>query len=102
MCRRCSPLPTSSAPTTSPTPRDGALARPVGAKTHRGGIRPAVGASHQQRAICAGCVVREPCLEHALHACEKFGVWGGTSEKQRRRTRHHGWGAARLLAELDG
>src|SRR5262245_23946636 len=27
-------------------------------------------------------------------ACGKFGVWGGMSEKQSRRARHHGWTAA--------
>ncbi|MEN8239668.1 MAG: WhiB family transcriptional regulator [Actinomycetota bacterium] len=35
-------------------------------------------------AICAICPVREDCLEHALSTNERFGVWGGTSERQRR------------------
>lgn len=35
--------------------------------------------------ICAACVVREPCLEYALSIREDHGVWGGTSERQRRR-----------------
>jgi WhiB family transcriptional regulator, redox-sensing transcriptional regulator len=29
--------------------------------------------------------VREPCLEHAITAREKQGVWGGLTEKERRR-----------------
>ena len=36
------------------------------------------------RAVCAGCPVRRECLEHALAQPEKFGVWGGTSERERR------------------
>lgn len=37
--------------------------------------------------VCAGCEVREECLEHALSVGEKFGIWGGTSEPERRRIR---------------
>jgi len=36
-------------------------------------------------AICAICPVQEECLEYALEADVRFGVWGGLSEKQRRR-----------------
>jgi WhiB family transcriptional regulator, redox-sensing transcriptional regulator len=35
--------------------------------------------------ICATCPVREPCLEYALDYRIDHGVWGGTSERQRRR-----------------
>ncbi len=35
--------------------------------------------------ICDGCGVRIACLEHALARREKVGVWGGTTEKDRRR-----------------
>lgn len=35
--------------------------------------------------ICAGCPVREPCLEYAIANREKWGIWGGLSERQRRR-----------------
>jgi len=34
-----------------------------------------------------GCVVREDCLEYALANGEKFGIWGGLSERERRRLR---------------
>jgi WhiB family transcriptional regulator, redox-sensing transcriptional regulator len=37
--------------------------------------------------MCADCVVRDECLEHALTSGERFGVWGGTSERERRRLR---------------
>ena len=37
------------------------------------------------RKICAGCPVAEPCLEYALENRIDHGVWGGTSERERRR-----------------
>ncbi|MEX1007088.1 MAG: WhiB family transcriptional regulator [Acidimicrobiia bacterium] len=37
------------------------------------------------KSICAVCPVREPCLDHAITAREKQGVWGGLTEKERRR-----------------
>ncbi len=35
--------------------------------------------------VCAGCPVREPCLEFALDTRQRYGIWGGTTERQRRR-----------------
>lgn len=37
------------------------------------------------KAICATCPVREPCLEYALSTRERDGVWGGATERERRR-----------------
>ena len=39
----------------------------------------------EQRKFCAPCPVREQCLEYALEHNIKFGVWGGLSERERRR-----------------
>lgn len=39
------------------------------------------------RAVCDGCEVRGDCLEFALTHGERHGIWGGTSEKQRRKIR---------------
>jgi WhiB family transcriptional regulator, redox-sensing transcriptional regulator len=36
------------------------------------------------KAICAGCPVREPCLDYALRVREAHGVWGGRNEYERR------------------
>lgn len=35
--------------------------------------------------ICATCPVKEPCLEYAIDNRVDHGVWGGASERQRRR-----------------
>jgi len=43
-----------------------------------------VGVIAAQR-ICAECPVKAPCLEYALANRIDHGVWGGTSERQRRR-----------------
>jgi WhiB family redox-sensing transcriptional regulator len=37
------------------------------------------------RKICAGCPVKTECLEHALEHRIEHGVWGGCSERERRR-----------------
>jgi len=35
--------------------------------------------------VCSECSVRGTCLEYALAGREKEGVWGGATEKERRR-----------------
>ncbi len=41
----------------------------------------------EAKAVCAACPVQSECLAFALDNGERFGVWGGKSEKQRRRLR---------------
>ena len=49
---------------------------------------PERGASTREaKEVCRGCVVREDCLEYALANGEKFGIWGGLSERERRKIR---------------
>ena len=49
---------------------------------------PERGASTREaKEVCRGCVVRLDCLEYALDNGEKFGIWGGLSERERRRLR---------------
>ena len=39
----------------------------------------------QARRVCATCPAKEPCLEYALRYRIEHGVWGGASERERRR-----------------
>jgi WhiB family redox-sensing transcriptional regulator len=49
---------------------------------------PERGASTREaKEVCRGCVVQTDCLEYALANAEKFGIWGGMSERERRRIR---------------
>ena len=49
---------------------------------------PERGASTREaKEVCRGCVVKDDCLEYALENGEKFGIWGGLSERERRRLR---------------
>jgi WhiB family redox-sensing transcriptional regulator len=49
---------------------------------------PERGASTREaKAVCGSCEVRAECLEYALDHAEKFGIWGGLSERERRRLR---------------
>ena len=43
------------------------------------------GSTREAKRICAGCEVRTDCLEYALANDERFGIWGGFSERERRR-----------------
>jgi WhiB family redox-sensing transcriptional regulator len=45
------------------------------------------GSSRQAKRVCAGCPVRQACLEYALETDQRWGIWGGTSERQRRTMR---------------
>lgn len=46
------------------------------------------GSTREAKRICAGCEVRSECLEYALAHDERFGIWGGLSERERRRLKH--------------
>jgi WhiB family transcriptional regulator, redox-sensing transcriptional regulator len=45
------------------------------------------GSTREAKKICTGCEVRAECLEYALANDERFGIWGGLSERERRRLR---------------
>ena len=43
------------------------------------------GSTREAKKICTGCEVRSECLEYALEHDERFGIWGGLSDRERRR-----------------
>lgn len=43
------------------------------------------GSTREAKRICAECTVRVACLEYALEHDERFGIWGGMSERERRK-----------------
>src|ERR1700677_3658108 len=43
------------------------------------------GSTREAKRVCRGCDVRAECLEYALENDERFGIWGGLSERERRR-----------------
>jgi WhiB family transcriptional regulator, redox-sensing transcriptional regulator len=43
------------------------------------------GSTREAKRICSRCEVKSECLEYALGHDERFGIWGGLSERERRR-----------------
>ena len=43
------------------------------------------GSTREAKKVCLSCDVRGECLEYALANDERFGIWGGLSERERRR-----------------
>ena len=45
------------------------------------------GSTREAKKVCTDCEVKTECLEYALANDERFGIWGGLSERERRRLR---------------
>ena len=43
------------------------------------------GSTREAKRVCMSCDVRPECLSYALANDERFGIWGGLSERERRR-----------------
>ena len=43
------------------------------------------GSTREAKKVCVSCEVRSECLDFALGNDERFGIWGGLSERERRR-----------------
>src|SRR5699024_215552 len=50
------------------------------------------GSTREAKKICTGCEVKAECLEYALANDERFGIWGGLSERERRRIKREATG----------
>ena len=53
------------------------------------------GRAEPARQVCAGCPVRQPCLDYALSHAITHGIWGGLTERDRRPLRVHHTAAVR-------
>jgi WhiB family transcriptional regulator, redox-sensing transcriptional regulator len=47
------------------------------------------GSTRDAKRICGSCDVRGECLDYALENDERFGIWGGLSERERRKLKRH-------------
>lgn len=54
------------------------------------------GSTKEGKKVCLGCEARLECLQYALDHQERYGIWGGLSERERRKLlrRRHERGAA--------
>lgn len=43
------------------------------------------GSTRDAKRVCTSCDVRGQCLDYALSNDERFGIWGGLSERERRK-----------------
>jgi hypothetical protein len=57
------------------------------------------GSTRDAKRICARCEVKENCLNYALDHDERFGIWGGLSERERRKIKRQAREAARRRIE---
>lgn len=42
------------------------------------------GSTREAKKVCLTCEVRTECLDYAVANDERFGIWGGMSERERR------------------
>jgi WhiB family redox-sensing transcriptional regulator len=47
------------------------------------------GSTREAKRVCMSCEVRVKCLDYALEHDERFGIWGGLSERERRSVKKH-------------
>ena len=72
---------------------DGWAVRPWARRANCLGIDPELffpcrgSSTREAKEVCRGCVVRVECLDYAIAHGEKWGIWGGLSERERRRVR---------------
>ena len=45
------------------------------------------GSTREAKRVCLSCEVQAECLEYALENDERFGIWGGLSERERRKVK---------------
>ncbi len=63
-----------------------------------GSTGPALEQIETAQRICTACTVRDECLEFALATNQEAGIWGGTTEEERRKLRKAWLATQRLYA----
>ncbi|MCL1839096.1 MAG: WhiB family transcriptional regulator [Propionibacteriaceae bacterium] len=48
------------------------------------------GSTREAKRVCSSCEVSSECLDYALLHDERFGIWGGLSERERRKLKKSG------------
>jgi WhiB family transcriptional regulator, redox-sensing transcriptional regulator len=96
-------LPSRPAPSGSTDWRDRAACRDADPELFFpiGNAGPALHQVDQAKQVCARCTVRTPCLEWALASGQEAGVWGGTSDDERRALRRMRQAGAQADADAD-
>jgi WhiB family redox-sensing transcriptional regulator len=83
------PDPALSQPPSTKPPDDAWRERALCAQTDPEAFFPEKGGSTREaKKVCMSCDVRAECLHYALTHDERYGIWGGTSERERRRLRN--------------
>jgi WhiB family redox-sensing transcriptional regulator len=59
------------------------------------------GSTRDAKKVCAECQVNDDCLEYALVTNQRFGIWGGQSERERRRLQARKNRTVRLTTQND-
>ena len=59
------------------------------------------GSTREAKRICLGCEVKDDCLDYALAHDERFGIWGGLSERERRKLKKLERDAAAAAEQAD-
>jgi WhiB family redox-sensing transcriptional regulator len=97
-------LPPRPAPSGSPDWRDEAACRNADPELFFpiGNAGPPLLQLDRAKQVCAGCTVRTPCLEWALASGQEAGVWGGTTEDERRTLRRTRQVSTRAAADSRG
>lgn len=58
------------------------------------------GSTKDAKRTCLACDVKDQCLKYALDNDERFGIWGGLSERERRKMKKRNLGGTPLPASL--
>lgn len=56
------------------------------------------GSTREAKQVCRACEVSTECLEYALDHDERYGIWGGLSERERRKLKRERYAAAGQVA----